>query len=412
MPSLCVEIGDGDPALAAGARRAARARRAPAASARCRSTTPPGTSGSTSRPSRSRRPSSCRSRSPCATRSSGRSRCSACRGRGCRRSCPCCAGAASRPAPRPATARARARAAARRRTMSVSVDAGADRDRAVRPSTTPRSSATPRSPTSARGACCRRFMFGSRSVPPATQHRVGRRFAPASPPPRRAMRGARYSKRGRRIMTAPPPMRASTPASALRRRLRAGSFDARAVAALPRRRHQQRLGPRDVGERRRPEARRLARGLRPAAPCRIFSGVTGISSMRTPTASNTALATRRHDRQQRPLPDFLGAERPVGIGILDQVGEDLRHVEAGRALVLEHRRELVHERVREPRRQPAERLLLHQRLAEAHVDAALDLPAHQRRVERRGRCRARSTRAAPRSSPVSGSTSTSTTAAV
>ena len=68
--------------------------------------------------------------------------------------------------------------------------------------------------------------------------------------------------------------------------------------------------------------------------------------------------------------------------MLDQVGEDLRHVEAGRALVFEHRRELVHQRVRQPRRQPAKRLLLHQRFAEAHVDAALDLSAHERRIER------------------------------
>ena len=61
-----------------------------------------------------RRPSSCRSRSPSATRSSGRSRCSACRGTGCRRWCPCCAGAASRPARPPATARVRLRGSARR----------------------------------------------------------------------------------------------------------------------------------------------------------------------------------------------------------------------------------------------------------------------------------------------------------
>ena len=46
--------------------------------------------------------------------------------------------------------------------------------------------------------------------------------------------------------------------------------------------------------------------------------------------------------------------------------------------------------LRELRRQAAEHLLLHQRLAEAHVDAALDLPARQHRVERCGRCRARS----------------------
>ena len=48
---------------------------------------------------------------PCATRASGRSSCSACRGRGCRRACPCCAGAAWRSSARGA---GRARATRRR----------------------------------------------------------------------------------------------------------------------------------------------------------------------------------------------------------------------------------------------------------------------------------------------------------
>ena len=69
-------------------RPASPTRPAPAASARYRSTTPPGTSGWTWRPSTSDRPSSCRSRSTSAIRSSGRSTCSACRGTGCRRSVP------------------------------------------------------------------------------------------------------------------------------------------------------------------------------------------------------------------------------------------------------------------------------------------------------------------------------------
>ena len=68
--------------------------------------------------------------------------------------------------------------------------------------------------------------------------------------------------------------------------------------------------------------------------------------------------------------------------MFDQVRDHLGHVEARRALVFEHRRELVDERVRELRRQPAERLLLHQRFAEPHVHAAFNLAAHERRIER------------------------------
>jgi hypothetical protein len=91
---------------------------------------------------------------------------------------------------------------------------------------------------------------------------------------------------------------------------------------------------------------------------------------------------RRHDRQQRTLSDFLRAERPLRIRMLDEVGEDLGHVQARRALVLEHRRKLVDERARQPRREAPERLLLHQRFAESHVDAAFDLPARERGIDR------------------------------
>ena len=90
----------------------------------------------------------------------------------------------------------------------------------------------------------------------------------------------------------------------------------------------------------------------------------------------------RHDREQRALSHFLGAERPRRIGMLDEIGDDLRHVEARRTLVFQHRRELVDERVRQTRRQAAECLFFHQRLAQSHVDAAFDLSAHERRIER------------------------------
>src|SRR2546425_66047 len=58
-----------------------------------------------------------------------------------------------------------------------------------------------------------------------------------------------------------------------------------------------------------------------------------------------------------------------------------RHVERGQALVLEERRDLVHQRARELGRQPAKDLLFHQRFGKAHVHAALDLPARQHRVD-------------------------------
>ena len=179
-------------------------------------------------------------------------------------------------------------------------------------------------------------------------------------------------------MAAPPVAAPSAAVAALPLRLRCS----------PSRRRPPRAAPPAASRARRPRgttvgpiARRLALRLGLSA-FRIFSGVTGISSTRTPTASNTALATAGMIGSSGPWPTSLAPNGPSGSRILDQVGEDLRHVEAGRALVLEHRRELVHQRVREARRQPPERLLLHQRLAEAHVDAALDLAAHQHRIER------------------------------
>ncbi len=53
-----------------------------------------------------------------------------------------------------------------------------------------------------------------------------------------------------------------------------------------------------------------------------------------------------------------------------------------RALVLEHRGELVYQRRGQLLRQTTERLLLHHGLSEPHVDAAFDLPECENRVER------------------------------
>src|SRR6266568_3652776 len=52
----------------------------------------PSSVATTGPPSRSRRLSSCKSQSTSATHKSGCNSCSGCRGRGCRRVCPCCGG--------------------------------------------------------------------------------------------------------------------------------------------------------------------------------------------------------------------------------------------------------------------------------------------------------------------------------
>src|SRR5258708_838597 len=92
-------------------------------------------------------------------------------------------------------------------------------------------------------------------------------------------------------------------------------------------------------------------------------------------ASPRGLASRARGIFSRvTLTGLLGAVRALGVHRLDDEGLDLGRVQERRRLVLEHARPLV----------PAlaVRLLLHQRLAQAHVDAALDLPDHQQRVDR------------------------------
>src|SRR5450759_459668 len=84
-------------------------------------------------------------------------------------------------------------------------------------------------------------------------------------------------------------------------------------------------------------------------------------------------ADRRDDRKERTLPRFLGAVRSLGIDGIDDEGLDLGHVHEGRRFVLEHRRPLV--------QALAERLLLHERLAQTHINAALHLALDQERVD-------------------------------
>ena len=84
-------------------------------------------------------------------------------------------------------------------------------------------------------------------------------------------------------------------------------------------------------------------------------------------------ANGRGNGKQRSLTRLLRAVRTLGVDGLDDEGLDLGHVEKGGRLVFEHRRPLV--------QALAKRLLFHQRLAEAHVDAPFDLPFDQERVD-------------------------------
>src|SRR5690242_13388827 len=81
---------------------------------------------------------------------------------------------------------------------------------------------------------------------------------------------------------------------------------------------------------------------------------------------------RRHG-EKRALPRLLRPKRTLAIDRLDDVGLDVRHVEERWRLVLEHRRPFVQTLPKD--------LLLHQRLAEAHVNAAFDLALDEQRVD-------------------------------
>ncbi len=70
---------------------------------------------------------------------------------------------------------------------------------------------------------------------------------------------------------------------------------------------------------------------------------------------------------------LLGAEGSPRVHSLDQEGLDGGHFTCRRALVLEHRRDLV--------KPFAEGLLLHEGLSESHVHAALHLPDDEGRVD-------------------------------
>src|SRR5438105_4054710 len=198
------------------------------------------------------------------------------------------------------------------------------------------------SPINASTSNWRRFNFGKRSVPPATNIA----FAPSSPAMSAASRadfGRRYLNRGRR-----------------------------SIKFLGWRLYLYAVRIRDVWEPRRSEPPRLSL-LLPAQ--RLDHLLRRHRRLIDPHAQRVEhrRVHRRDHRQQRPLPGFFGPIQTFGVVRLDDERLHLGGVEEGGRLVLEHRRPLV--------QALAKLLLLHQRLAQAHVDASLDLPLDQERVD-------------------------------
>ena len=111
----------------------------------------------------------------------------------------------------------------------------------------------------------------------------------------------------------------------------------------------QRFRERNRREMCRAVARRFARGLRVERLQDLLRRDRHLVDAHADRIVNR-VRDRGHHREQRPLADLLRAERPAWIRVLHQLGEHLRHVERRRALVFQHRREFVHERVRQLRR--------------------------------------------------------------
>ena len=99
----------------------------------------------------------------------------------------------------------------------------------------------------------------------------------------------------------------------------------------------------------------------------------------------SALATAGITGRSGPCPPPSRRTGPSGSSVSTRIDSTRRHLERRRAPVFEQRRDLVEAR--------AEDLLLHERLAEAHVGAALDLAVTSSGLI------ARPSRARPRPSP-------------
>src|SRR5574339_1034727 len=167
------------------------------------------------------------------------------------------------------------------------------------------SSATCARETSTCGAWWRRFVLGSRSVPPAISIARGpspaRIFAASA-----TKRGARCSNHGRLSI----------------------ALGLLAVAVFPRRQHERRLGVWDRREAFRSHS--LVRLLQ--SPQDLVRRDRDLVDAHAERIVNR-VRDRGHHRQQRPLPDFFRAVRGVGIAhftlLFDQRHLDFGHVERG-----------------------------------------------------------------------------------
>src|SRR5437867_4158831 len=188
---------------------------------------------------------------------------------------------------------------------------------------TPRSSRMPRSPTTTFGSNCRRFMFGYRSVPPATSI-ASRPCSAIAVAASASVRGARYVKDGSLIIAS----RLERPDADRVRRLTERRLDDQRVLEREEwqalRAHPRRLAPSPQLERLEDLVRR-DRHLIDPDPERVVDRV----------------GDGRDDGKQRPMSDFLRPEGPLGIVGLHQDRVDLGRLERGRAFVLEHRWLLV-----------------------------------------------------------------------
>src|SRR5215472_14316842 len=190
----------------------------------------------------------------------------------------------------------------------------------------------------------RRFSFGYRSVPPATNIACGPSSA-AMRAASRAFLGRRYLKRGSLSNVEVLRWRFDLD----RRRIRNLRESSRTVT---------RLLTLLFAAQRLDDLLGRDRDLVDPYPQRIVYG----------------RADRGGNGKERSLSRLL---RPVGTFLVDRLDEerhDLRHVEEGGRLVLQHRGPFVQALAKD--------LLLHQRLAQPHVDAALDLTLEQERVDR------------------------------
>src|SRR5258708_21173378 len=158
---------------------------------------------------------------------------------------------------------------------------------------------------------CRRLRFGKRSVPPATNIARGPRSA-AMRAASRAVLGRRYLNRGSRSTV-----------QVLGRRF---DLDGRRIG--------------DGWESSRAKARRFAFCFAPQRLDNLLGRDRDLVDPNSERVMNRR-ANCRGNWQERTLSPFFGAVRALRVDRLDDEGLDLRHVEGGGELGLEHRPPLV-----------------------------------------------------------------------